>query len=169
MKKYEIPLQIVKKNPTREGLVLSKMLLDCMGEKELYDDVSEKEVYDRGWNLPEGEFFEILGMESEERLSQLNLEDAEKLRNYDLALSLAISGDIDEAKGVMNYLKNIGAKKPLDRLDFEEYDEIKDRYERSIELIDEAIYEKLKADNTLKSRKLRKEILKKIMDKNEGY
>ena len=111
MKKYEIAL-ILASTGDDHKLALARMILDMMEFDELYteiNDISAEEVKRMG----DEEIFKLLGIDFERKSEKL--EEKPELKNYDVALAMAVAGMIEKAKEIM---EAISPKKDLTVSDF---------------------------------------------------
>ena len=154
MFKYEVPLQVVTYSYEQGGnqvshidfekLSIARMLFDGMGEDELYEDapISPDELKRILRSFPsmsiEDHFDRLLDSGFHHRFSTIDIEaESQNVpKNYDVALALAAGGRLKEARDVMDYLRAIDPKDPLDLSNFR-------TLERISRLINELVEERL--------------------------
>ncbi len=98
MKKYNVALALAN---TRDDskLALARMIIDMMEFNELHDILEYNGTFEDIKELDDEDIFEILRINPEERIE--NLEEKPDLKNYDVALALAVAGEIKIARDVM--------------------------------------------------------------------
>ena len=152
MKKYNVPLALASTGDD-DKLALARMIIDLMERNELYEPLECKGSFE---NLREDlrelnllECFRIMGIDSlsEERLKRLDLDEENSLKNYDVALAIATTGNIEGARRVM---EAVDPKKELTTSDFKSLED----------------YEFEKAREIQEIRDLHKRLFKLLRDKN---
>ncbi|RLI76235.1 hypothetical protein DRP05_13265 [Archaeoglobales archaeon] len=114
-KKYDVPL-ILASTKDVEKLALARMILDMMELDELYSELESNTSSEDIKMMESEDIFELLDIDFEERSKKLDEAEADKLKNYDVALAFATVGKIEEARKVM---ETINPKKELTISDFE--------------------------------------------------
>ncbi len=153
MKKYDVPLALAGTN-LLDKVALARMLIDIMDLDELYEPLIYKGSFESLKKLDAAECFNILGV-PEERIQKIEGEDAGELKDYDGALSISAAGNIDDARRVMELLKPLNPKKPLNVSDFETIDKFSS-------IIDELVRDKMNKRERLERVKERRELIIKI-------
>ncbi|MHC1611615.1 MAG: hypothetical protein ACXQTW_08525, partial [Candidatus Methanospirareceae archaeon] len=127
MKKYNVALALASTGD--EGkLALARMILDMMEVDELYEPLKfDNGTFEDLKELDEAKYFEMLGIDYEER--EEKLEEEFELKNYDVALALATAGKIVEARKVM---EGVNPKKELTISDFERLE--REELERALKI-----------------------------------
>lgn len=148
MKKYDVALALASTRSI-DKLALARMLIDMMELDELYEPLNYKGTFGSLKELDEEEYFDILGINPEERIQKIEDEDANELKNYDVALALS-PVNIDEARDVMELLN---PKKPLDLSDFKTLDDV-------FRILDEITDKMMSAKELLERKNLRDKLAK---------
>ncbi|MEA2075576.1 MAG: hypothetical protein U9O85_07575 [Euryarchaeota archaeon] len=145
MKKYDGALALASTRD--EGkLALARMILDMMEVDELYEPLKfDNGTFEDLKELDEARYFEILGIDYEER--EEKLEEEFELKNYDVALALATAGKIAEARKAM---EGVNPKKELAISNFERFE--REELERALEIwetrdLHDRLFKWLKAKN----------------------
>jgi hypothetical protein len=144
MKKYDVVLALSFTRDTGK-LALARMIIDLMEVNELYEPLQYNGTFEELKELDESRYFEILGIDYEER--EEKLEEEFKLKNYDVALALATAGKIAEARKVM---EGVNPKAELTISDFERFE--REELERALEIwetrdLHDRLFKWLKAEN----------------------
>lgn len=153
MKKYDVPLALAS-TKSIDKLALARMLIDMMELDELYEPLNYKGSFGNLKKLDTEEYFDMLGIVPEERMHKIEAEDADEFKNYDVALSMS-AGNIDDARQVMELLKSLNPKKPLDSSDFETLDKVS-------HIIDEITDKMMNAKEMLERKNLRDKLAKHL-------
>ncbi len=153
MKKYDVPLALASTN-LLDKLALARMLIDLMDLDELYEPLVYKGSFGSLKKLDAEECFNILGV-PEERIQKIEAEDAGELKNYDVALSMSTAGNIDDARKIMEFLKPLNPKKPLNVSDFETIDKFSP-------ILNELVRDKMNERERLERRKKRRGLIIKL-------
>lgn len=152
MKKYDIPLALASTGDD-DKLALARMIIDLMERNELYEPLEYNGSFEnlredlRELNLVE--CFRTMGINSlsEERLKRLDIDEEISFKNYDVALALATTGNIEGARRVM---EAVDPKKELTISDFKSLED----------------YDFIKAREIQETRDLHKRLFKLLRDKN---
>lgn len=151
LQKYEIPLRVVEhlsaedrgdaRKISERVIRVGRMLFDGMEEDELYEraPVTEFELYQTLNSFPEMDvedyFDRLLDADFSSRFENIDAErEAEKIpKNYDVAVALAMGGQLEEATEVMELLQPIGPKKEIDSADFEQIEKLRESIDGLVE------------------------------------
>jgi len=144
MKKYDVVLALSCAGDTGK-LALARMIVDMMEVDEFYEPLEYNGTFEDLKELNEGRYFELLGIDYEER--EEKLEEEFELKNYDVALALATAGEIAEARKVM---EGVNPKKELTISDFERFE--REKLERALKIwetrdLHDRLFKWLKAKN----------------------
>ncbi len=145
MKKYDVALALAI-GGDENRIAFARMLLDMMELNELREELKYNGSFNSLRNMEESDYFKLMEIDPRERIK--NIEEEFKLKNYDVALALASSGKIEDARKVM---EKINFKNELNSLDFisieteamkkaEEIKNIEDLHERLFAYLKEKNY-----------------------------
>ena len=153
MKKYDVALALAKTG-NNSRLALARMLIDMLDLNELYEQLDYGGMFGDLKELKDEEYFDLLGIDPNEIAERLEDIDVDDLKNYDVALALAVAENIEQARQVM---KLTNPKKLLDKSDFETIDIV-------FETIDIAVEKMMGAKERLEREKLREKLKSVLLE-----
>ncbi|MCD6572707.1 MAG: hypothetical protein J7K95_01260 [Thermoplasmata archaeon] len=112
MKKYDVALALAI-DGDENRIAFARLLLDMMELNELREELKYDGSFNSLRNMEESDYFKLMEIDPRERIK--NIEEEFKLKNYDVALALASSGKIEDARKVM---EKTNFKNDLNSLDF---------------------------------------------------
>ena len=112
MKKYDVALALAI-DGDENRIAFARLLLDMMELNELREELEYDGSFNSLRNMEESDYFKLMEIDPRGRIK--NIEEEFKLKNYDVALALASSGKIEDARKVM---EKTNFKNDLNSLDF---------------------------------------------------